>query len=114
MDASSVWDCLFSSCVQVGFYGIDRGDEVCDENTGAGSTFVAETSIELEREAAAAAPRNSTVFKEFASPAADFDSEEEKEKEETDSEKKSGFAGCRVVFLRYLEILNFPVHSVFS
>lgn len=83
----------------MGVYGIGHKDDICDENTEAGNTFVAETSIELEREAAAAAPRDSAVFKVYASPTVGLDSEEHKEEEDR-SDGKTDFAGCRVVFLR--------------
>ncbi|KEP65475.1 UNVERIFIED_CONTAM: NAD dependent epimerase/dehydratase family protein [Hammondia hammondi] len=84
----------------VGVYGIDHGDEICDDETAAGTTFISEVSVHLEQEAAKAASRQSSVFKKFASPEADLPEQLEK-----DLAGKGGL-NCRVVFLRFGVMLS--------
>ncbi|CBZ55884.1 conserved hypothetical protein [Neospora caninum Liverpool] len=88
---------MFFVASGVGVYGIDTGDEICDEDTAAGKTFVAEVSVNLEQEAAEAASRQSSVFKEYASPEADLPEQLEKDL----ASAGSGSPDCRVVFLRF-------------
>ncbi|PFH38326.1 NAD dependent epimerase/dehydratase family protein [Besnoitia besnoiti] len=83
----------------VGFYGIEKGDEICNEETSGGNTFVSEVSVQLEREAARAAPRQSAVFREFAFPLADL--EKDDAAKQTPPRADDDSSGCRVVFLRF-------------
>ncbi|EPR63567.1 NAD dependent epimerase/dehydratase family protein [Toxoplasma gondii GT1] len=84
----------------VGVYGIDHGDEICDDETAAGTTFISEVSVRLEQEAAKAASRQSSVFEKFVSPESDLPEQLEQDL------AGNGALNCRVVFLRFGVMLS--------